>query len=73
MANHVYNVTEIVGTSPDGVDAHLHGPDATVAAFSHGAAMRVYTALRILLFLASQGVCDGVWLHVARKANLQAT
>lgn len=33
----------------------------------------VYTALRILLFLASLGVVTGVWLLVADQANLLAT
>ncbi len=33
----------------------------------------VYTALRILLFLASLGVVTGIWLLVADQANLLAT
>ena len=36
MANHVYRVTEIVGTSPDGVDAAIRNGIARAAQTLHG-------------------------------------
>jgi flavin-binding protein dodecin len=36
MANHVYRVTEIVGTSPDGIDAAIRNGIARAAQTLHG-------------------------------------
>lgn len=56
MANHVYRITEIVGTSPDGVDAAIRNAISRAGQTLHG--LDWFEVTEIRGHLADGGVAD---------------